>query len=237
MRVSKIEAVDGEAQGPGEVAGPALRVSIEVQNTSGKDVAMDLALTNLYYGKDKTPASALSGPGVRPLPGTIASGDRASGQFVFGVPDGAATLSSLSSACGRTRRRSFSRAACDRERAGRPAIVGAPVDHRPDSAVALDLRATSTPYAGSGAVCVLCTVLGVLAAGALTLTIQPRYETRTTFFVVASTGTGTSPLQADEFAQRRINSYVGVVRSENMAAEIVVRDTGLDLTPERDPGR
>ena len=53
MRVSKIESVDGEAQGPGEVAGPALRVSIEVENTSGEDVAMDLALTNLYYGKDR----------------------------------------------------------------------------------------------------------------------------------------------------------------------------------------
>ncbi len=86
VRVSKIESVDGEAQGPGEVAGPALRVSIEVENTSGEDVAMDLALTNLYYGKDRTPASTLSGPGVSPLPGTVASGDRASGQFVFGVP-------------------------------------------------------------------------------------------------------------------------------------------------------
>ena len=49
--------------------------------------------------------------------------------------------------------------------------------------------------------------------------------------MVASTGTNISPLQADEFAQRRINSYVGVVRSEYMAAEIV-RDTGLDITPE-----
>ena len=86
VRVSKIETVDGEAQGPGEVAGPALRVSIEVENTSGEDVAMDLALTNLYYGKDRTPASTLSGPGANPLPGTLASGDRASGQFVFGVP-------------------------------------------------------------------------------------------------------------------------------------------------------
>ena len=77
----------------------------------------------------------------------------------------------------------------------------------------------------------LCTLLGVLAAGAVTLTIQPKYETRITFFVVTQTGTTTSPLQADEFAQRRINSYVGVVRSEYMAAEIV-QDTGLDITPD-----
>jgi cytoskeletal protein RodZ len=87
VRVSRIEPVEGEAQGPGEVAGPALRVSIEVQNTSGEDVAMDLALANLYYGEDKTPASVLSGPGASPLPGTLAAGDRASGRYVFGVPD------------------------------------------------------------------------------------------------------------------------------------------------------
>lgn len=86
VRVSRIESVDGEAQGPGEVAGPALRVSIAVENTSGEDVSMDLALTNLYYGKERTPASVLSGPGVRQLPGTLASGQSAAGQFVFGVP-------------------------------------------------------------------------------------------------------------------------------------------------------
>jgi hypothetical protein len=86
VRVSRIESVDGEAQGPGEIAGPALRVSVEVENTSGEDVAMDLALTNLYYGKDRMPASTLSGPGSRPLPGSLAAGDKASGRYVFGVP-------------------------------------------------------------------------------------------------------------------------------------------------------
>lgn len=86
VRVSRIESVDGEAQGPGEVAGPALRVSVEVENSSGEDVAMDLALTNLYYGRDRTPASTLSGPGARPLPGRLASGKKASGRYVFGVP-------------------------------------------------------------------------------------------------------------------------------------------------------
>ena len=86
VRVSRIQAVEGEARGPGEVAGPALRVSIEVNNTSGEELAMDLALTNLYYGKDRTPASTLSGPGASPLPATLAPGKQASGRYVFGVP-------------------------------------------------------------------------------------------------------------------------------------------------------
>ncbi len=102
---------------------------------------------------------------------------------------------------------------------------------RPNSRGALDLRGHFDALRRFWLSVLLCTVLGVLAAGAVTLSIQPKYETRVTFFVVTSTGTNTSPLQADEFAQRRINSYVGVVRSEYMAAQIVA-DTGLDITPE-----
>ena len=104
-------------------------------------------------------------------------------------------------------------------------------ERRPDSRAALDLRGHFNALRRFWRSVLLCTLLGVLAAGAVTLTIQPKYETRITFFVVTQTGTTTSPLQADEFAQRRINSYVGVVRSEYMAAEIV-QDTGLDITPD-----
>ena len=107
----------------------------------------------------------------------------------------------------------------------------APGDHRPDARGALDLRGHFNALRRFWRSVLLCTVLGVLVAGAVTLTIQPQYETRITFFVVAPTGTNISPLQADEFAQRRINSYVGILRSETMAAEIV-RDTRLDITPD-----
>jgi hypothetical protein len=86
VQVSKIESVQGEAQGPGEIAGPAVRVSIEVTNGTKKEVPMNLALVNVYYGKNKAPASPLSGPGVAPLSGTIPAGGSASGTYVFGVP-------------------------------------------------------------------------------------------------------------------------------------------------------
>ncbi|HLL61493.1 MAG TPA: polysaccharide biosynthesis tyrosine autokinase [Propionibacteriaceae bacterium] len=106
-----------------------------------------------------------------------------------------------------------------------------PADRRPNARGALDLRSHLDALRRYWRTVLLCTVLGVLVAGAITLTMQRQYETRITFFVVASTGTGVSPLQADEFAQRRINSYVGIVRSEYMAAE-VVDDTGLDIPPD-----
>jgi hypothetical protein len=87
IRVTDVESVQGDAQGPGEIAGPAVRVSIEVTNTSDEEVAMDLALVNVYYGEDKTPASALSGPGLAPLTGSIPAGKSATGAYVFSVPE------------------------------------------------------------------------------------------------------------------------------------------------------
>jgi len=40
----------------------------------------------VYYGKDKTPASTLSGPGLSPLAKPIPAGKSASGSYVFSVP-------------------------------------------------------------------------------------------------------------------------------------------------------
>jgi len=56
------------------------------------------------------------------------------------------------------------------------------------------------------------------------------YESSVTFFASSSSAKSGTALQNDEFAQRRINSYVGVVRSERLA-KIILEDTGLDLTP------
>jgi hypothetical protein len=88
VQVTKIESVKGEAQGPGEIAGPAVRVTVTVTNGTDKEVPMDLALVNLYYGKDKTPASTLSGPGLSPLSAPIPAGEKDSGSYVFSVPEG-----------------------------------------------------------------------------------------------------------------------------------------------------
>lgn len=86
VQVTKVESVKGVAQGPGEVAGPSLRVSVTVDNQTAKALNMNLALVNMYYGKSKTPAQALSGPGAKPLGKPIAAGKRSTGRYVFGVP-------------------------------------------------------------------------------------------------------------------------------------------------------
>lgn len=86
VSVSKIDKVHGVAQGPGEIAGPALRVTIKIANGTRRPVSMDLAIVNMYYGKAQTPASGLSGPGVVPLAAEIPPGRSGSGSYVFGVP-------------------------------------------------------------------------------------------------------------------------------------------------------
>jgi tyrosine-protein kinase len=99
-----------------------------------------------------------------------------------------------------------------------------------DTRTSLDLRTHVHALRRFWKSLVACTLLGVLIAAGVSYLIQPQYETRTTFFVASTTGTTSSPLQADEFAQRRINSYVGVINSERLA-KVVLDDTGLPLTP------
>lgn len=81
-----IEAVDGVAQGPGEVSGPSIRFTVTVTNTT--DAAVDLTATvvTVDYGADRTPAGQLYEPGASPMPTTVAAGAAASGVYVFSIP-------------------------------------------------------------------------------------------------------------------------------------------------------
>lgn len=86
VEVVKLESVEGEATGFGEVAGPAVRVTVTVTNNTSTPVPLDGALVNLYYGADKAPAGEMSGPGADPLSGMVEPGATATGVNVFGVP-------------------------------------------------------------------------------------------------------------------------------------------------------
>jgi hypothetical protein len=81
-----LEAVDGVAQLPGEISGPALRVTVRL--TNGTDAALALARVqvDLNSGSDRSPGLALNEPGAAPFVGVLARGDSADGVYVFGVP-------------------------------------------------------------------------------------------------------------------------------------------------------
>jgi hypothetical protein len=81
-----IEAVQGEASGPGNVNGPALRVTVRITNGTDQDVSLAGVATNLYHGADRTPASPLDDASQQPLAGTVAAGETADGVYVFSVP-------------------------------------------------------------------------------------------------------------------------------------------------------
>lgn len=86
-RVAELEAVEGTAIGPGQIAGPALRVTLELTNGTAETIPLNAALVQLYYGEDAVPGDPLSGPGVNEFSGTLAPGKSATGVYVIAVPE------------------------------------------------------------------------------------------------------------------------------------------------------
>jgi hypothetical protein len=81
-----IEAIQGTATGPGNVNGPALRVTVRIENGTAEPISLDGVATNMYYGADRTPASPLDDPSRRPFAGTVAAGETAEAVYVLTVP-------------------------------------------------------------------------------------------------------------------------------------------------------
>ena len=84
--VTGLESVRGLASMPGEVAGPALRVTVQLTNSTSEPVDLSSALVQLYFGERATPGIALSGPGVAPFAGVLEPGYAMSGTYVITCP-------------------------------------------------------------------------------------------------------------------------------------------------------
>ncbi|KQX08049.1 MULTISPECIES: hypothetical protein [unclassified Leifsonia] len=87
VSVSGFEAVEGEAELAGDVAGPAVRFTVTVSNTTAAAVSLAGALVNVYYGPEQTPADSLPEPGGVPLPAEVAAGGTAEGVLIFTIPE------------------------------------------------------------------------------------------------------------------------------------------------------
>lgn len=86
-KVTKLEAVQGQASGPGEVSGPAVRFTITITNTTGATVNLSNTVVNAYFGADTTPAIQLEKPGAVAFPFSVKDGGSATGVFVFNIPE------------------------------------------------------------------------------------------------------------------------------------------------------
>jgi capsular exopolysaccharide synthesis family protein len=76
---------------------------------------------------------------------------------------------------------------------------------------------------------VITLIAGLGLATAYNSVSRPVYSSNVKFFVSTQSEEGETPLQADEFAQRRINSYVQLMTSEAMV-EKVIDSSGVDLS-------
>ncbi|MCM3778118.1 hypothetical protein [Microbacterium hydrocarbonoxydans] len=85
MTLASITAIEGQASVPGEVDGPALQVTVNVENTNHEDALTDTLIVNVYYGPDRTPANILVKP-RRDLPLSVAPRETAEGVYAFSVP-------------------------------------------------------------------------------------------------------------------------------------------------------
>jgi hypothetical protein len=86
VRLVEIDAIDGEARVQGEIAGPALRVQVEVTNNSDTPIYLERTLVEVTYGNDRSPGLLLTGSGATPFANSIAPGESSTSTVVYGVP-------------------------------------------------------------------------------------------------------------------------------------------------------
>ncbi len=90
IRLVKIESVQGVAKIPGEVSGPALRLTIQIRNNGEKDLRLGPVVVNGYRGEERIPLEMIMSPGGAPFDDSLLkSGDESRGVYLFSVGDSA----------------------------------------------------------------------------------------------------------------------------------------------------
>ncbi|SDO31401.1 hypothetical protein SAMN04515671_0527 [Nakamurella panacisegetis] len=82
-----VNGITAEARGPGEIAGPAVAVTVEIENKSARSIDLSRVTVNVTNSKGN-PASPLSGPPTAPFSGTLKPGGQSQGTYVFSVGAG-----------------------------------------------------------------------------------------------------------------------------------------------------
>ncbi|MGC0366344.1 hypothetical protein ABH922_004328 [Rhodococcus sp. 27YEA15] len=80
------EPLELSANGPGEIGGSGLSVTLEFVNTGTTDISLDDLTVNAYYNEG-LPASPGSAETAAPVGGILAPGDRAQGVYLFQIPE------------------------------------------------------------------------------------------------------------------------------------------------------
>lgn len=94
----------------------------------------------------------------------------------------------------------------------------------------MDLRSYLSAIRRSWLLLVLTTILGAAAGTALYMATPPTYASKVDFYVSTPKTEGTNPQSSGQFAESRVNSYIVLLSSEQLAKRVVA-STGIDLSP------
>lgn len=83
-KVEKIDQIDVGAQGPGEIAGPGVAVTVGLSNESPDPIDLGGVVVNAFTG-DGTPASSNDGAPAAPATGSLPPNESRQGVYVFQV--------------------------------------------------------------------------------------------------------------------------------------------------------
>lgn len=86
VNLPRVDAITASGRGPGDVSGPALRVTVRVVNDTAEDISLGDVTVNLFYGAEATPASPIDDPSQQLFTGDLPAGEVAEAVYVFGVP-------------------------------------------------------------------------------------------------------------------------------------------------------
>ena len=84
--VVSLEAIEATGEGAGNIAGPALRVSIRITNGTTGPVSLDGVAVDLTYGEEQAPASPIGDPSSAFFAGSLGPSESREGVYVFTVP-------------------------------------------------------------------------------------------------------------------------------------------------------
>lgn len=92
--LAAVRAIQAEAHGPGEIAGPALAFEVVFTNGGSAPVSLDTVTVNLFDATG-TPGSPMVGSPADPVEGELGPGATTTGVYVFTVPPDARSTVSL----------------------------------------------------------------------------------------------------------------------------------------------
>jgi hypothetical protein len=85
VTISEVEQLDVTAETPGEIAGPAVALTLTVENSSDEPIDLSTAMVSVTGSKDSFGQATTSEP-YSPFAGAVEPGETTSGIYVFRLP-------------------------------------------------------------------------------------------------------------------------------------------------------